>query len=372
MNPSKSQVYEERYLTHAQIQDALDECAEKGEPSSVLFVMRELFNKGYGTAVRPVVSGASTFEETIALTPLLESMMKKMFVPKPRRKNVRDSLLIPETSVCFCSRLFNHNFIPINAHDCFDVYYVWHGKCMIEFEDSSFMLEEGMVGIISPGSSYRADPTDHSDVFHLSIRTSTFENTFFSYLTTQNLLSDFFREALFQKKPHPNYLIFTRKSRATVQIIIEELYRETNFPSEWSEESNFHYLCLLFMNLLRDFSFDECFSPVLEPEEETTSFLLSYIQENYDKYSLQQMADSLHYNPNYLSGLIREKTGMNYTQLVRSFRMIEAKKMLLATKDPIESIARQVGYTSPDTFTKVFKKETGMTPTHYRRLNQNF
>ncbi|WP_363323831.1 AraC family transcriptional regulator [uncultured Dubosiella sp.] len=46
--------------------------------------------------------------------------------------------------------------------------------------------------------------------------------------------------------------------------------------------------------------------------------------------------------------------------------------MLLATKDPIESIARQVGYTSPDTFTKVFKKETGMTPTHYRRLNQNF
>ena len=61
------------------------------------------------------------------------------------------------------------------------------------------------------------------------------------------------------------------------------------------------------MNLLRDFSFDECFSPVLEPEEETTSFLLSYIQENYDKYSLQQMADSLHYNPNYLSGLIREK-----------------------------------------------------------------
>lgn len=247
-------------------------------PSSVLFVMRELFNKGYGTAVRPVVSGASTFEETIALTPLLESMMKKMFVPKPRRKNVRDSLLIPETSVCFCSRLFNHNFIPINAHDCFDVYYVWHGKCMIEFEDSSFMLEEGMVGIISPGSSYRADPTDHSDVFQLLIRTSTFENTFFSYLTTQNLLSVFFREALFHKKPHPNYL----------------------------------------------------------------------------------------------SGLIREKTGMNYTQLVRSSRMIEAKKMLLATKDPIESIARQVGYTSPDTFTKVFKKETGMTPTHYRRLNQNF
>lgn len=81
MNPSKSQVYEERYLTHAQIQDALDECAKKGEPGSVLFVMRELFNKGHGTAVRPVVSGASTFEETIALTPLLESMTKKCSCP---------------------------------------------------------------------------------------------------------------------------------------------------------------------------------------------------------------------------------------------------------------------------------------------------
>lgn len=63
---------------------------------------------------------------------------------------------------------------------------------------------------------------------------------------------------------------------------------------------------------------------------------------------------------------------MNYTQLVRSFRIIEAKKMLLTTKDPIESIARQIGYTSPDTFTKVFKKETGMTPTRYHRLNQSF
>lgn len=89
MNPSKSQIYEERYLIHAQIQDALDECAEKGEPSSVLFVMRELFNKGYGTAVRPVVSGANTFEETIALTPLLESMMKNVRAQASTQKRAR-------------------------------------------------------------------------------------------------------------------------------------------------------------------------------------------------------------------------------------------------------------------------------------------
>lgn len=368
MNPSKSQAKEDRLIVYGQIQKKLIENKEKAD-RTVNEVVYRFLQEGKGIEENEFSFDAemASFQEVIEHTCYRESMMKKLFVPKKERKNVKDSVLIPNSMVCFCSRLFNYDCVPMNKHACFDLYYVWKGDCRIEFEHDAFSIKEGMVCIVSPKSDHRALPKEESDVFLLSIRTSTFENTFFSYLTTQNLLTDFFRHALYDKSPQPNYLLFMRKNRKIIQTIIEELYRETNFPSEWNEESLFHYLCLLFMTILKNFSFDDCFSPIMDPKDELATVLLDHISKNYQSDSLKELAKKLHYNPNYLSGLIREKTGMNFTQLVRNFRIEDAKRLLSTTSLSIEEIAERCGYVSPDSFSKVFKKETGANPSKFRK-----
>lgn len=94
-----------------------------------------------------------------------------------------------------------------------------------------------------------------------------------------------------------------------------------------------------------------------------------YLQHNYMLYdvSLDSISDILHINASYLSMLFKKSVGVNFVDYLTGLR-IQAAKALLS--DPFLSaaeIANMVGYESPNYFTRVFKKNTGLTPTEYRR-----
>ena len=94
-----------------------------------------------------------------------------------------------------------------------------------------------------------------------------------------------------------------------------------------------------------------------------------YLQHNYMLYdvSLDSISDILHINASYLSMLFKKSVGVNFVDYLTTLR-IQAAKALLS--DPFLSaaeIANMVGYESPNYFTRVFKKNTGLTPTEYRR-----
>ena len=94
-----------------------------------------------------------------------------------------------------------------------------------------------------------------------------------------------------------------------------------------------------------------------------------YLRHNYMLYdvSLDSISDILHINASYLSMLFKKSVGVNFVDYLTTLR-IQAAKALLS--DPFLSaaeIANMVGYESPNYFTRVFKKNTGLTPTEYRR-----
>ncbi|AEF82585.1 PocR ligand-binding domain-containing protein [Leadbettera azotonutricia] len=64
------------------------------------------------------------------------------------------------------------------------------------------------------------------------------------------------------------------------------------------------------------------------------------------------------------------KSDLNLTvgELIRSVRIEEAKNLLHSSNKPVARIAEDVGIPDFNYFTKVFKEETGVTPTIYRRL----
>jgi AraC-like DNA-binding protein len=64
------------------------------------------------------------------------------------------------------------------------------------------------------------------------------------------------------------------------------------------------------------------------------------------------------------------KNDLNLTvgELIRSTRIDKAKNLIQSTDEPIARIAEAVGIPDFNYFTKVFKEETGVTPSAYRRL----
>ena len=83
--------------------------------------------------------------------------------------------------------------------------------------------------------------------------------------------------------------------------------------------------------------------------------------------SLTRIADALHVHKGYLCRVFREETGINLVSYIRERKVAEAKKMLESTGLKVYEIAEILGYQSPQYFTMVFKKESGLSPNDYRK-----
>jgi transcriptional regulator GlxA family with amidase domain len=66
----------------------------------------------------------------------------------------------------------------------------------------------------------------------------------------------------------------------------------------------------------------------------------------------------------------RAATGYSPLGYVQALRVEEAKQMLETGPDPVEEVARQVGYEDPASFRRLFRRLVGMAPGDYRRKFQ--
>lgn len=115
--------------------------------------------------------------------------------------------------------------------------------------------------------------------------------------------------------------------------------------------------------------FHESPSTKKEPETASGTFLklLKYINANYEKdLSLKLLSETFYLTPSYVSTLVKNETGMTYTQYITNLRMEKAKQLLSTTNLSLAQISEAVGFNDYFYFIKKFKKETGMTPGRFR------
>ncbi|PJZ70523.1 AraC family transcriptional regulator [Leptospira perolatii] len=87
-----------------------------------------------------------------------------------------------------------------------------------------------------------------------------------------------------------------------------------------------------------------------------------------EELSLADLADELALTTHQISELINQELGMNFSAFVNDFRIQEACKLL--KEDPARSvldIAFEVGFGTKSSFHRAFQKNTGKTPTEFRK-----
>ncbi|SFT36029.1 AraC-type DNA-binding protein [Actinopolyspora lacussalsi subsp. righensis] len=86
----------------------------------------------------------------------------------------------------------------------------------------------------------------------------------------------------------------------------------------------------------------------------------------YDPISLGDLASEAFFSPFHFSRVFSRETGVTPGRYLTAVRLFEAKRLLLTTSSTVSDIVCSVGYNSVGTFTSRFTRLVGMTPTQYR------
>lgn len=104
-------------------------------------------------------------------------------------------------------------------------------------------------------------------------------------------------------------------------------------------------------------------------DDEYVQQALTYITKNYSTpMKISELADEIGINRSYLSTIFTKHMGVSPHRYLMILRLERSKHLLLNTNAPIKNIGKLVGYSDQLTFCKMFKKNTGYSPSEFRKI----
>ncbi|MCT4615459.1 MAG: AraC family transcriptional regulator [Marinifilaceae bacterium] len=236
-----------------------------------------------------------------------------------------------------------------------------YGLNCFEFADFgiSFIAPEQVVSIVDFGSKR---PEGYSLLIHPAflnnhdVHEQIKECDFFSY--KYNRAANISREERFQFE-----YIF--------QSIINEFNTYNKFISRQIILTNLELLLLhakrVYNNDIKD-SYTKKYDLLIRVEDILNNY---YKNKKYEEYpTVKFLSNSLNIESTELSAFLKKNTGFSTQQLIHQKIMEEAKILLATTDLSVAELAYKLGFSFPQSFSKLFRKKTNCTPLEYRSIYQ--
>ena len=96
--------------------------------------------------------------------------------------------------------------------------------------------------------------------------------------------------------------------------------------------------------------------------------IIRYIEENCfnSQFCMQSLIDRFSLSERTIADIIKNKTGMRFTEYISELRIKRVEKLLVTTDIPINDIAELCGFASNNTLYKAFKRVHSISPSQYR------
>lgn len=99
---------------------------------------------------------------------------------------------------------------------------------------------------------------------------------------------------------------------------------------------------------------------------------IHYIETNFaEEFLIEEMAHDLHVHPSHLMRSFKKEKGNTISHARNQKRVKEAKELLIHSNLSMTDIAIMVGFSNSQYFSKIFKREVGVTPKTFRKAQLN-
>jgi AraC family transcriptional activator of pobA len=238
-------------------------------------------------------------------------------------------------------------------------------KGQLKYGKRHYDFDEGSMSFIAPNQIIAVDSDEtrdnmgwslmfHPDLIRQSTLTKTIKNFgFFSYEVNEAL--------------H-----LSEEEEKTIEIIISNIQNEINSRLDnFSQEVIVSNLELLLSYSNRFYS-RQFLSRKMATDDLLVNFenlLENYFNDNLDLKlpTVEKLSKELNVSSFYLSDMLRQITGQNTQQHIHNKILEKAKEKLSTTNLSVSEIAYQLGFEYPQSFSKLFKNKTEMTPLEFRK-----
>ena len=244
---------------------------------------------------------------------------------------------------------FKNNFhsdwyVPPHIHEYSEIVFTKRGVFRMHLDGKEYIVPENHLIFINSNQLHECSSTSPSQIqcivfsndfipiFHSIINEKEFESPVFDFSEFVNLLDDL-------GNTEPNR---TLKICGLLNVILDlMLEKRALIPKR---KNNQKY---------------DCFH-----------LIINYISNNFkDDIQLSDVAKRLGYHEKYLSSAMHSLTGMNFRTFLALYRIDYAKSLLLNSDHnhySISEIATKSGFSSLNTFNRMFLKLTGVTPSKFK------
>ncbi|MBQ9327470.1 MAG: helix-turn-helix domain-containing protein [Solobacterium sp.] len=259
---------------------------------------------------------------------------------------------------------------PYHVHDWIELNYMYSGNCVQTINGREYRMKQGQCVLIDKDTPHEISFLREEDILYsIMIQPEYLNSSFFSRLSHDSIITEFFINAISEEKDHRNYIFFHSENSRRFSAFMNELVCELIEPSYCSNDIANSLFNLVLCELILCYS---KYNEIRDRKMNTTSIssVLIYIEDHFKTCTLSETADHFNLNPTYLSTLIKQKLNITFKDLVQKQKLYYATSLLKNTKLTIVEVAHEAGYENMNFFYRKFFNAYGCTPKEYRHKQQ--
>lgn len=280
--------------------------------------------------------------------------LKKPLHPLITVFDLDETTVIPETIL---HAVYTNFYVIALKKDC-------AGKC--KYGQQYYDFEEGIMYFIAPNQVFQFEDVVLSKV---KGKVLIIHPDFLQGHPVSGVIKDY---GYFSYSSHEALHLSEREERMVMEIL-------DNIRNEMEANMDAFTQDLLVSNidLLLKYC-DRFYNRHFLTRKKANNGLLSKLESLLDDYfksdrlvegipTVQFVAQELNFSPNYLSDMLRTYTGQTTQQHIQNRLIEKAKELLSTTGLSVSEIAYQLGFEYPQSFHRLFKNQTSVSPVQFRQ-----
>lgn len=257
------------------------------------------------------------------------------------------------------------------SHWIFDFYQISIKRGMgakLKYGQQQYDYDDGVMFFIAPNQVFGIEPiTNHNEkrtgwmllihpdfLWNTTLINEIKKHEFFGYETNEALfLSDKEEEILTKIIQNINQECNENIDKFSQDIIISQIETLLNYSERFYQRQF----------ITRKISNHQILNQL---EEVLNNYFESDVIEEKGLPTVQFFAESLNVSPNYLSGMLKVLTGQSTQQHIHDKLIETAKEKLSTTNLSVSEIAHKLGFEHSQSFSKLFKTKTSLSPLEFR------